>query len=350
MVGRERVGVRLVTIEPVALEVVTRPDLLTAAPTDDVVALQRAFLDLSAKLLDPSDFQRIGGKEYKTKSAWRKLAAAFNVSDAVLERNYTYGEDGRIMRAEYVAIATAPNGRSAVGVGIASVYERSFSNPEHDIPATAHTRAKNRAFSDLFGLGEVSADEIANADERPPRGAEPAVTWRSGASAQRAANDARHGRQPANVADVVARFNRLGVDGRRDFTAWRKSKAYPWPPTTKAEVMAMVAEMVRVESGAARDADTYGSSADLANDNRTPTAAEGFPTTTHGRRRRDTKDPDTGATKGTERTQAAPVPGPTTPDEETPNETPSGANQVTPVEPDQSDADDADDDGPTSAA
>ena len=70
------------------------------------------------------------------------------------------------MRAEYVVEAKAPNGRSAVGVGIASIHERQFSNPEHDIPATAHTRAKNRAFADLFGLGEVSAEEISDGPGR----------------------------------------------------------------------------------------------------------------------------------------------------------------------------------------
>ena len=35
-----------------------------------------------------------------------------------------------------------------------------FSNPENDVRGTAHTRAKNRAISDLIGAGEVSAEEI----------------------------------------------------------------------------------------------------------------------------------------------------------------------------------------------
>jgi hypothetical protein len=35
-----------------------------------------------------------------------------------------------------------------------------FSNPQHDIPATAFTRASNRAKADLFGMGEVSAEEV----------------------------------------------------------------------------------------------------------------------------------------------------------------------------------------------
>ena len=165
-----------------AVEVLTRADLLTAAPTNDVVALQRDYLELCARLLDDGDYQAIGGKRYKTKSAWRKLAAAFNASDTLDERTYDYQDDGTIRRAEYVVTATAPNGRSAVGVGIASIHERKFTNPEHDIPATAHTRAKNRAFSDLFGLGEVSAEEMRNVTDDQDR---PSVTWGSGAAARR---------------------------------------------------------------------------------------------------------------------------------------------------------------------
>ena len=72
---------------------------------------------------------------------------------------------------------TAPNGRSTVGVGICSIYDKisnkdmsqpsnfmlrqRFSNAEHDIPSTAHTRAKNRAISDMIGAGEVSAEEMS---------------------------------------------------------------------------------------------------------------------------------------------------------------------------------------------
>ena len=74
----------------------TRSDLLEAAPTADVVALQQQFHDLCVALLDTDDYQRIGAKDFKKKSAWRKLAAAFNVSDTLLERSYEWKDDGRI--------------------------------------------------------------------------------------------------------------------------------------------------------------------------------------------------------------------------------------------------------------
>jgi hypothetical protein len=45
-------------------------------------------------------------------------------------------------------------------VGACSHSERRFSKPEHDIIATAATRAHNRATSDLVGMGEVTSDEM----------------------------------------------------------------------------------------------------------------------------------------------------------------------------------------------
>jgi hypothetical protein len=220
-----------------------RPGLLTAAPVADVVALQRTFAELCTALLEPGDYQRIGPKDFKKKSAWRKLAAAFNVSDTMLERNYDRRDDGRIIRCEVVVRATAPNGRSAEGLGLASVYERQFSNPEHDIPATAHTRAKNRAFADLFGLGEVSAEEITG-DERPPR--------RSG-KRTKAPEHPLPDDAPAAVdgtAELQARLMALSLADRDAFRSWRKSRKLDWPPTSTADLMAMTAEAARIEAEA----------------------------------------------------------------------------------------------------
>ena len=55
---------------------------------------------------------------------------------------------------------SAQNGRFAFGVGACASNERNFSHVEHDTRSTAHTRAKNRAVSDLIGGGEVSAEEM----------------------------------------------------------------------------------------------------------------------------------------------------------------------------------------------
>ncbi|HOX41802.1 MAG TPA: hypothetical protein PK263_06495, partial [bacterium] len=61
---------------------------------------------------------------------------------------------------EITVKASTQNGRFAFGVGSCSSSERNFAHPEHDVRSTGHTRAKNRAISDLIGGGEVAAEEI----------------------------------------------------------------------------------------------------------------------------------------------------------------------------------------------
>lgn len=255
------------TVEVVPL---TRPDLLTAAPTADVLALQRDYLALCAALLDDGDFQ----DGVKKKSAWRKLAAAFNVSDTILERHYDYDDTGRIVRAEFVVLATAPNGRSSVGVGLASRHDRKFNNPEHDIPATAHTRAKNRACSDLFGLGEVSAEEIDKRDR----------STRSGDVAPNVA---------VGIQGTEALENRLlalSFKARTAFKDWRRSRGLVWPPTTTADLMTMTGEVARIEAEVRTEDDAYGSSA---------SGSDAHTTDTRRRRHEPDKstEPDNGGTE-----------------------------------------------------
>jgi hypothetical protein len=165
-------------------------------PAADLATIGRAFQeyqDLRLQLLDKKDdFQKIGNKSHPKKSAWRKLSTAFGVSLSIVTKEHTRDSNGRILRSEFVCRATASNGRFADGWGLCDIHEkcceegctkggnhkhcpasegktcsgaRHFSHSEHDIPATAETRAKNRAASDLFGMGEVSAEEIMSAGE-----------------------------------------------------------------------------------------------------------------------------------------------------------------------------------------
>lgn len=162
---------------------------------DEIVAAQDAYQEVCRKLLDANDIQVIGQKEFKKRSAWNKLSVAFGVSTEVLRTTHERNERGRIIRTECVVRATAPNGRFSDGIGACDLYERCcepetcnksefwansgrptghshcstwpcktvhFSNPQHDIPATAMTRASNRAKADLFGMGEVSAEEMSD--------------------------------------------------------------------------------------------------------------------------------------------------------------------------------------------
>jgi hypothetical protein len=245
----------VIDVDPTTGEIVPArsPQLLTVAPSSDVVALQRAYAQLCADILTPEDYQRVGGQSFKKKQAWRKLAAAFNVSDTLVSKEYDRDpETGRTIRAEYLVRATAPNGRTSEGIGIASIWDKTtFTNPEHDIPATAHTRAKNRAFSDLFGLGEVSAEEMYGADTTNP----PAD---SATQAQRT----RRGRPPKKTAqplelepgeaELEARI--LSNDAvRAAFRQWRADKKLPWPPADGEQFLQMVREVDAIEAEMARD-------------------------------------------------------------------------------------------------
>ena len=135
---------------------------------------QQNFLDLVEALLDDTDYQ--GTK--KKKSAWRKLARAFNISDEPITKEIIRDENHQIISAYFEVKAVLPNGRSGFGVGDCSIFDKikaddvelpsnfelrkRFTNAEHDVIATAHTRAKSRAISDLVGGGEVSAEELEN--------------------------------------------------------------------------------------------------------------------------------------------------------------------------------------------
>jgi hypothetical protein len=180
------------------------PAIATAAVEPAVssakaVELQQGYYELCRKLLDDSDYQAISGKRFPKKSAWRKLAVAFNVNTELVGEEYVYvGERQRIVTAKMVVRATAPNGRHMDGIGLCDLYERCcptafggecpkatwsrhvccqadcsgtihFSNAQHDLPATAMTRATNRACSDLFGMGEVSAEEIGTRGQAEPQ-------------------------------------------------------------------------------------------------------------------------------------------------------------------------------------
>lgn len=148
---------------------------LSPVNVDGAVEFWDNYQELTKALLDESDYQ---GTQFKKKSAWRKYATAFNLSDEIIkEEEIREPDTQQIITSKVWVKCTAPNGRSTVGVGICSIYDKisnkdmsqpsnfvlrqRFSNAEHDIPSTAHTRAKNRAISDMIGAGEVSAEEMS---------------------------------------------------------------------------------------------------------------------------------------------------------------------------------------------
>lgn len=134
---------------------------------DEVKTAMTAYQQAVAAVLDESDWQNAGrGERFIKKSGWRKIAKAFGLSVARVESGVERDAEGNPVRAFAVFRATAPNGQSQDGDGYCSVDESRFQKDsgrkklENDMRATATTRAKNRAISDLVGMGEVSAEEV----------------------------------------------------------------------------------------------------------------------------------------------------------------------------------------------
>ena len=178
--------------EIVAVEESTAPVIPNQTEQFDLVDIKGAaaymdnYQEAIKALLTREDYQTIANKDFKKKSAWRKLATAFRISDEIVNEQLEYDDINQIVRARYRVRCTLPNGRTAEGVGVCSIFDKikyhsnnpkkpadtetpsnfelrgRFSNAEHDVPSTAHSRAKNRAISDLIGAGEVSAEEMSN--------------------------------------------------------------------------------------------------------------------------------------------------------------------------------------------
>lgn len=124
--------------------------------------LKRRLIDYSTR--PESDVVLIKGKPYIKKSGWRKLAFAFNLSDEIVREEKEERPDGEVIHRIWTKV-TAPNGRYVVAVGCATSREKDYAHEAHDPYALAATRSKNRAISDIIGLGELSAEELLPTEE-----------------------------------------------------------------------------------------------------------------------------------------------------------------------------------------
>lgn len=136
--------------------------IVTPAVTgEQALKAWEAYQELKRKILMTDDFQNIQGNDFPKKSAWRKLAQFFNLTIQLVEEAEKKNDDGSIdFDVTYRAIA--PNGRSAVGDGSFNTFEKGKAQSRHNVRANAHTRAFNRAVSNLIGGGEISADEMSD--------------------------------------------------------------------------------------------------------------------------------------------------------------------------------------------
>jgi hypothetical protein len=168
-----------------------------------MVQALEAYRNLQASLdrAMPDQIMQLDGRPFRKKGYWRAVAVAFHLTvEPVSETREvnSHFDDGRENFGWVVSYkVTAPNGRSAVGDGSCFAIEkaRRFRCPhpespgsrrtlhfpaetcpdydpafswkslppqatEHNIRSHAHTRAMNRAVSNLVGFGEVSAEEM----------------------------------------------------------------------------------------------------------------------------------------------------------------------------------------------
>lgn len=152
--------------------------------------LSAAYDTACAALIGPNDVQVEGGRTFKKKSAWRKLARHFGISTSVV----TVGKEDfeGVFIATVTVRASAPWGQSAESVGACGTDEAT--GRRHisiaDAIATAETRATNRAVSNLVAMGEVSAEEMSKGEARPtPAGASNTAQPASAPTASRALDE-----------------------------------------------------------------------------------------------------------------------------------------------------------------
>lgn len=145
---------------------VDRGTVIVPLDTQQVQAAMTHYQDGLKSILADNDYQEFKDRKtnetrrFPKRSAWRKIAYWFNLDLELIGEEIERDGRGEPVRARVKARAVHPNGRYADGDGGCSISERGFSKLEHDIPATAATRAMNRAISNLVGMGEVSAEEI----------------------------------------------------------------------------------------------------------------------------------------------------------------------------------------------
>lgn len=140
-------------------------------------------------LIGAGDVQVDGDREFKKKSAWRKLGRHFSISTIVVSSKIDYvaepdvnSDRELILVATVVVRGIAIWGQHSEAIGVCATDEEVGQRviTIADALATAETRATNRAVSNLIAMGEVSAEEIQRGDgtarssEAPQRQKKPA--------------------------------------------------------------------------------------------------------------------------------------------------------------------------------
>jgi len=162
------------TLVPTAPLATPLPMFRGAAMTEAVTAYKEVQQALDRAM--PDCIIKLDGKPFRKKAYWRAIAVAFNLNvEVVDERREIYGEleDGSPNYTYVVTYrAATPGGRCETGDGACSASEKQrgrMKASEHNVRSHAHTRAFNRAISNLVGFGEVSAEEVEREDTNGAR-------------------------------------------------------------------------------------------------------------------------------------------------------------------------------------
>ncbi|GJN32326.1 hypothetical protein PR202_gb20826 [Eleusine coracana subsp. coracana] len=105
---------------------------------------------------------------WTTSGSWRKISCFFNISSEIKDHSIEFDESGNVNHAEFIVRASRPDGRFSDGWGSCDRREKRFNKPNHDIPSTAETRAKNKACQDLLGIGNNRPGEAKNPNRQQP--------------------------------------------------------------------------------------------------------------------------------------------------------------------------------------
>jgi hypothetical protein len=167
-------------------EIVPRVEPLLPMDSGSARQAMNAYQETTRAMLDAGDWIGQPGEpqSFVKRSGWSKIANAYGLSTELLRESIERDESGGPVRAHAVVRAISKFGRYADGDGACAINEPRFASAsgrqkvEHDLPATAVTRATNRAISNLVGFGQVSAEEI-DADVRGGAGTTALPAWAS---------------------------------------------------------------------------------------------------------------------------------------------------------------------------
>ncbi|KAL0926974.1 hypothetical protein M5K25_003234 [Dendrobium thyrsiflorum] len=118
------------------------------------VSMFKQYQNAAMAILEKTDYTMIRGNPFIKKSGWRKISFFFNLSFEIRDKDIEYDDSRNVIRAEFLVRAFMQGGRFSDGWGSCERREKHFNKPNHDIPSTAETRAKNKACQDLLGIGE----------------------------------------------------------------------------------------------------------------------------------------------------------------------------------------------------